>query len=211
MPKQFREVAGRPLLAWTISRFQAAQGIERIIVVVPEEFLLHTSERVIDPYGFDKVTKIVIGGAERQESVRRGLEALPISTKFAAIHDGARPLTRPEDIDLTVEAAASDRAAILAGPVTDTVKRVEGSFVIATLDRRRLYGAQTPQVFQYDLIMEAHRETVKEETAYTDDASMVEARGFKVKVVEPSGPNFKVTTQDDLVLAGLILEREKRG
>lgn len=211
MPKQFREVAGRPLLAWTISRFQAAQGIERIIVVVPEEFLLHTSERVIDPYGFDKVIKIVIGGAERQESVRRGLEALPISTKFAAIHDGARPLTRPEDIDLTVEAAASDRAAILAGPVTDTVKRVEGSFVIATLDRRRLYGAQTPQVFQYDLIMEAHRETVKEETAYTDDASMVEARGFKVKVVEPSGPNFKVTTQDDLVLAGLILEREKRG
>lgn len=211
MPKQFREVAGRPLLAWTISRFQAAQGIERIIVVVPEEFLLHTSERVIDPYGFDKVTKIVIGGAERQESVRRGLEALPISTKFAAIHDGARPLTRPEDIDLTVEAAASDRAAILAGPVTDTVKRVEGSFVIATLDRRRLYGAQTPQVFQYDLIMEAHRETVKEETAYTDDASMVEARGFKVKVVEPTGPNFKVTTQDDLVLAGLILEREKRG
>lgn len=211
MPKQFREAAGRPLLAWTISRFQAAERIERIIVVVPEEFLLHTSERVVDPYGFDKVIKIVIGGAERQESVRRGLEALPISTKFAAIHDGARPLTRPQDIDLTVEAAARDRAAILAGPVTDTVKRVEGSFVIATLDRRRLYGAQTPQVFQYDLIMEAHRDTVKGETAYTDDASMVEARGFKVKVVEPTGPNFKVTTQDDLVLAGLILEREKRG
>ncbi len=211
VPKQFREVAGRPLLSWTISRFEEASKIDQIVVVVAEEFLLHTSQRVVDPYGFPKVTKVVIGGAERQESVRKGLEALPLSTSLVAIHDGARPLTLPFDIDRTVELAATERAAMLAAPIPDTIKRVREGFVLATLDREGLYGAQTPQVFQYDLILAAHREAVDAVKPFTDDASMIEARGFKVRVVEPSGPNMKVTTRDDLKIVEALLAKENHG
>ncbi len=211
VPKQFREVAGRPLLSWTISRFEAAERIDQIVVVVAEEYLLHTTRKVVDPYDFRKVTKIVIGGAERQESVRNGLEALPLSTSLAAIHDGARALTLPADIDRVVETAAKERAAILAVPVTDAVKRVRDGFVLATLDRNALYGAQTPQVFQYDLILTAHREAIDARTPHPDDASIIEARGFKVRVVEPSGPNLKVTTRDDLRIVEALLAKEKHG
>ncbi|HOD67640.1 MAG TPA: 2-C-methyl-D-erythritol 4-phosphate cytidylyltransferase [candidate division Zixibacteria bacterium] len=211
VPKQFREVAGRPLLAWTISRFEAAGSIDRIVVVAAEDYLGYAGEQVVDRYGFAKVQQIVSGGTERRESVWRGLEALPIATGFVAIHDGARPLVRPADIDRVVGAAKRDRAAILAVPVPDTLKRVRDGYVIATVDRSYLYGAQTPQVFQYDLIMAAHREAAGAAGRYTDDASMVESRGFKVTVVEPSGPNIKITTPEDLVIAEALLAREGHG
>jgi 2-C-methyl-D-erythritol 4-phosphate cytidylyltransferase len=210
VPKQFKEVCGRPLLSWTISRFEAAEKIDRIVVVVAEEYLLYTSERVIDPFDFPKVTKIVVGGQTRRESVLKGLEALPISTEYVAIHDGARPLVSPADIDRAVEVAISERATMLAARATDTVKRAREGYVLSTLERDSLYLAQTPQVFQYDLIMAAHKEAADSDKAnrFTDDAAMVEARGFKVKIVEPTGPNIKVTTRDDLILVEALLTKE---
>lgn len=213
VPKQFREIAGRPLLAWTIGRFQAAETIDHIAVVVAEENLLYTSRQVIHPYGFDKVTKIVIGGVTRFESVRLGIKSLPLSTKLVAIHDGARPLVAPGDIDRVVLTAEKERAAMLAAPVTDTVKRVQDGFVLATLDRRLLHLAQTPQVFQYDLIKEACDRAAAAGAAesFTDDASLVEACGFKVKVVEPSAPNIKVTTPTDFDMVRTLLTREAKG
>ncbi|MCK4302098.1 MAG: 2-C-methyl-D-erythritol 4-phosphate cytidylyltransferase [candidate division Zixibacteria bacterium] len=210
VPKQLREVCGRPLLSWTVSRFEAAARIDHIVVVVAEEHLLYVSQKVIDPYAFAKVTKILIGGQTRSESVLKGLKALPLSTSHVAIHDGVRPLVRPDDIDRVVETAIEERAAMLAVPATDTVKRVEGGFVLATLDRDRLHLAQTPQAFQYDLIVEAYRQAAEanDPAIFTDDASLIEAKGFKVRVVEPSGPNIKVTTPDDLVLVEALLRRE---
>ncbi|MCK4573299.1 MAG: 2-C-methyl-D-erythritol 4-phosphate cytidylyltransferase [candidate division Zixibacteria bacterium] len=209
VPKQFREVCGRPVLSWTISRFEAAESIDDIVLVVAEEFLLHATQAVVDPCGFAKVSKIVIGGETRRESVLNGLKALPISTKLVAIHDGARPLVSPEDIDRVVDAAASERAAILAVKAVDTVKRARQGFILSTLERDSLYLAQTPQVFQYDLIMEAHNQIDDiENQQITDDASLVEARGFKVRIIEPSTLNFKVTTADDLHLAESVLNRE---
>ncbi|HUV30368.1 MAG TPA: 2-C-methyl-D-erythritol 4-phosphate cytidylyltransferase [Acidobacteriota bacterium] len=206
-PKQFRELCGRPLLTWTISRFETASSIDRIVLVVSEEHLLFAGEKVVDPYGFSKVIKIVKGGDTRQESVRLGLESLPVSTRFVAIHDGARPVVSPRDIDRVVEAATVDRAAMLALPAGDTVKRVRDKLVISTLDRDSLYLAQTPQVFQYDLIVSAHRE-FSESDAATDDAALVERKGFKVRVVEPESPNIKVTTPEDLVAASAFLQEE---
>lgn len=208
IPKQFRDLHGRPLLAWTISRFEAASSISQIVVVVAEEHLLYTSQHVVDPYGFSKVFKIVIGGETRRESVLRGLNSLPISTQYVAIHDGARPLVTPADIDRVVATAIADRAAMLAVPATDTVKRVRDQFVLGTLERDSLYLAQTPQVFQYDLIIEAHR-AVPPENSVTDDAALVEARGFKVKVVEPRSPNPKVTTPEDFAYVDMLLKREE--
>ncbi len=210
VPKQFKELHGRPMLAWTISRFEAAQKIDSIVVVVAEEHLLYTSEHVVDAYHFRKVTNIVVGGESRQESVFKGLQALPLSTDFVAIHDGARPLVSPEDIDRTVDSAIAERASVLAVRATDTVKRAREGFILSTLERDSLFLAQTPQVFQYDLIIEAHREADQENLSqpFTDDASMIEARGFKVRIVEPLYPNIKVTTRDDFLLVETLLAKE---
>jgi 2-C-methyl-D-erythritol 4-phosphate cytidylyltransferase len=207
IPKQFRTLIDRPLLAWTIERFEKAESIDHIAIVVAEEFLLHTNQKIVAPYGFTKVRKIVIGGETRSESVKKGLNALPLSTRFVAIHDGARPLVRPSDIDFVVKTAQAERAAILGIPATDTVKRVGGGYILATLDRQKLMMAQTPQVFQYDLIREGYQ-TAGDLSSVTDDASLVEELGFKVKVCVPEGNNMKVTTADDLKLAAMIIRSE---
>ncbi|MDD4051808.1 MAG: 2-C-methyl-D-erythritol 4-phosphate cytidylyltransferase, partial [candidate division Zixibacteria bacterium] len=117
-PKQYQLVAGRPLLAWTISRFEQAASIDQIVIVAAEDFLLYVNNQVVNPFSFAKVTKIVPGGSTRGESVRRGIDALPISTSYVAIHDGVRPLVKPSDIDAVVAEAQRHRAAILARPVT---------------------------------------------------------------------------------------------
>ncbi|MFH2048262.1 MAG: 2-C-methyl-D-erythritol 4-phosphate cytidylyltransferase [bacterium] len=212
VPKQFHDICGRPMLTWTIEKFQMAESIDKIIIVVPNDYLVYVSEKVIDPYGFDKVTKIVAGGITRQESVYNGLKALPISTGFAAIHDGARPMIRTDDINRVVEVAKKEKGAILAVPVADTVKRVVDSFIITTVNREQLFCAQTPQVFQYDLIMEAHKEqSLKAGNYFTDDAQLIESRGFKVKIVVPSGLNLKITTPQDLKLAEALIEKGING
>lgn len=210
VPKQFRKIAEKPVLSWTIEKFEKSSSISDIVIVVAEEYLLYTSENVIDPYDFQKVSKIVPGGETRQESVLKGLESLPFSTSFVAIHDGARMLVSPADINKVVETAKIEKAAILAEKTADTIKRVAGDYIITTLDRNNLYQAQTPQVFQYDLIIKAHREYADADNKenITDDASLLEKKGFKVKIVEPSSPNFKITTNDDLILAGKIMERD---
>ena len=212
LPKQYKEICGRPLLSWTIEKFQQATTITGIVVVVAEEYLLYTSENIIDPYGFDKVSKIVIGGSTRQESVYNGLKALPVSTDYVAIHDAARVLITPSDIDNAITLAQEHRAAIVATPETDTLNRTGDNFILATIDRNRVYRAQTPQVFQYDLIFEAHKEFQQVENGnITDDASLVEKKGFKIKIVEPSGYNFKVTDQADFHLAELLLREQIDG
>lgn len=208
VPKQFRTVCGRPMLSWTIDSFEKAASVSEIVVVVAEEYMLHTTQKAIDPFGFMKVNKVVPGGETRAQSVLNGLRALPGGTDFVAIHDGARPLISPEDIDNVVEVAIREKAVILAAKAADTVKRVKDSFILSTLERDTLCLAQTPQVFQYDLIMQAHLDNANAggDDSITDDASLVEKRGFKVRTVEPSSPNFKITTAADLLLAEAILK-----
>ncbi len=213
VPKQFRGLSGRPLLAVTISRFEAADTIDEIVVVVSEDNLLYTSEKVIDPYGFSKVSRIVVGGASRFESVWNGIKTVPLSAGFVAVHDGARPLVLPSDIDRVVRTAQQERAAMLAVPVTDTVKRVQDGFVLTTLDRSLLHLAQTPQVFPHDLFRAACEKAIADINTgrFTDDASLLEAAGFKVKVVVPTGPNPKVTTVDDLEMVRTIIKERGDG
>lgn len=205
VPKQFRNLRERPLLSWTIHQFERAPSITEIVLVVPVEYLLFANENVVNRYPFKKVSKVVVGGASREESVRKGLASLSFATDFVAIHDGARPLVNVADIEKVVAVAQKERAAILARPVSDTVKRVEGDFILSTLDRAKLFLAETPQVFQYDLIMSAHKKAPPERDA-TDDAYLVELLGFKVKTVVPTGLNLKITTEDDLAMAGHLLQ-----
>ncbi len=205
IPKQYRFIHERPLLYWTVMQFEKASEIDEIVLVVAEDYLLYANEKVIMPYQYTKLDRIVKGGDSRRESVSIGLAALPISTGYVAIHDGARPLVDPGDIDRAVNSAKKERAAILARPISDTVKRVENDFILTTLDRSKLFGAETPQVFQYDLIKSAHEKYDPEKEA-TDDAAMVEALGFKVRTVVPTKPNLKVTTEYDLNFAAGYLE-----
>ena len=208
VPKQFYEIAGRSVLAWTIQRFEAATSIDSILLVVGEDQLLYVGEKVIDPFGYTKVTRIVPGGASRQESVLNGLNRLPISTELVAIHDGARPLINPADIDAVVAMAEQGGAAMLATKMTDTVKRAKDSYVLSTLDRNELFLAQTPQVFGYDLIIEAHKRADEKGLEVTDDATLIEAAGFKVRLVESQYPNQKVTTREDLMLVSTFFAGE---
>ncbi len=208
IPKQFRNILERPLLYWTAMQFEKARLIDEIVLVVAEDFMLYANDRVLGSFPFKKLKRIVKGGATRRESVYNGLKSLPLSTGYVAVHDGARPIVDTTDIDRAVEVARNERAAILARPIADTVKRVEAEFIITSLDRSKLFQAETPQVFQYDLIMSAH-EKYNSGREVTDDASLVEQLGFKVKTVIPEKVNLKVTTEEDLRLAGLIIgERE---
>lgn len=208
-PKQFLQLLDRPLLTWTISRFEQADSIDSIVVVVDGGWLRHTMEKVIEPYAFRKVTGVVSGGHSRQESVKNGLIKVKDTARFVAIHDGARPLVQPDDIDRTVDAAIVNEAAMLAAKSTDTIKRVEGGRVVATLNRKVLYQAQTPQVFRYEIIKQAHDEAKPENV--TDDSYLVERRGIVVHVVEPTGPNIKVTTPADFQMAEAILRGNGHG
>ena len=207
LPKQFHEVAGRPLLSWTIEKFELASSVDKIAVVVAADYQLETTRNIIDPYGFHKVVKVLDGGQSRQESVLKGLEALPESTKVVAIHDGVRALVSPDDIDKVVSLASTERAAMLALPAADTVKKVKNHSIVETLDRNQIWLAQTPQAFEYELILDAHRKFAENPkgTIATDDASLVEALGVGVKVVEPSSMNLKVTTAEDLKYVEIVL------
>lgn len=205
VPKQFVEVAGRPLLSWTLAAFEAADSIHTIVVVGVEDSLTRLTADVIDPYDLPKVTKLVAGGETRQESVFRGLKALPEATELVAIHDGARAAIHPSDIEAVVAAAKSSGAAMLVQPAVDTVKRIADEIIVGTIDRRTIGLAQTPQVFRYRMILQAHQETA-DHGVVTDDAALVEGDGAsRIRAVTPGFPNFKVTSRRDLVMLEAIL------
>ena len=197
--KLWAPVAGRPLLAHTIAAFEACGAIDRVVLVVAKENL----ERGRELAGaFATVRDVVAGGATRQESVRAGLDALD-DAAWVVVHDGARPLVTPDLIERGFEAARETGAACCALPAPDTVKEANEAGAIArTLDRSRLWLAQTPQVVRYDLLVEAHR---RAEGLATDDAALVEALGVEVRLYEGSPRNLKVTTPDDLAIAEALL------
>lgn len=202
--KLFAPLGGRPLLSRTLLAFEDTPCIDRIAVVASERNAAAVRALVAESR-FARVQAIVPGGARRQDSVRAGLEALA-GVEIVVVHDGARPLVAPELVARVVEAARASGAAICAIPARDTIKEVDQGEVTRTLDRRRLWLAQTPQAFRLDLLLEAHRAF---EGEATDDAAMVEALGHVVRVVEGDPHNVKVTTPEDLrLLESLIRLRE---
>jgi 2-C-methyl-D-erythritol 4-phosphate cytidylyltransferase len=202
--KQMIELGGVPLLVHTLSRFQQCDAVDRIILVLQPNL---TSEvlGLISRHGLTKVARVVAGGAERQDSVYRGL--LVIRQEDAGItivHDAVRPFIRPEEIRTVIERAESAGAAVMAMAATDTIKQVKSGRVQRTLDRRRIYYAQTPQAFRYEIIREAYERAYKEGFMATDDSQLVERIGHRVSVVEGSPVNIKITRPFDLRLAEAI-------
>lgn len=189
----------RPLLAYSLSAFQACAAIERIVLVVAEE-AIERAQALAGKAKLDKVCAVVPGGERRQHSVRAGLEALECT--WIAVHDGARPLVTPDLIERGLDAARETGAACCALPAPDTVKEADGGVVARTLDRSRLWLAQTPQVFRRELLLRAHEQARGDAT---DDAALVEALGVKVRLYPGSARNLKVTTQDDLALVRALV------
>jgi len=207
--KLFAPLAGRPLIAHTLMTFEVCRAVDRVVLVLAEENLERGCQ-LVDAAGFDKVAVICPGGPRRQDSVRLGLEALG-ECLWVVVHDGARPLITAALIEAGLAAAAEEGAAVAALPLTDTLKEADAAGVITrTLDRRNVWAAQTPQVFGYELLREAHRRADSVGEA-TDDAALVEALGRRVKVFPGSPRNLKVTTAADLALAQALLAESGRG
>jgi len=202
-PKQFLRIAGRPMLAWTLRAFQESRVVDGIILVVAKDQLAKARR-----LKFSKVLKVVAGGKERQDSVRHGLKELPASTEMVVIHDGARPAVSKELIEKSVKAARRFGAAVAGVPVKDTLKLVNSGrwTVDRTLDRGRVWQAQTPQTFKASLIRKAY---AKVRGKFTDDAMLVERMGIPVKMVRGSYENFKVTTPEDLKLMEAVLKNRR--
>lgn len=202
LDKVFATLAGRPLLAWTLAAFKKCDAIDGIVVVASAESLARMRAFVAE-WRFDTVTAVVPGGATRQLSVRAGIDAAA-DAAIVAVHDGARPLVTPELIARGVALARETGAALCAVPARDTIKDVEGDppVVAATPDRARAWLAQTPQVFDRQLLLDAH---ARADADATDDSALVEAAGHPVRVYVGDYANIKITTPEDLIVAEALL------
>jgi 2-C-methyl-D-erythritol 4-phosphate cytidylyltransferase len=209
-PKQLVQLAGKPLVSWSVRTLAAMPEIVELVVATEPEFL-ELMELAVRPYAHLLNLQIVPGGATRQESVRLGVAALPEHCAGILVHDGARPLVRAHEIRAGMRAVRPGSAALLAAPVIDTIKVVdETGKVVRTLDRATLWAAQTPQFAAARDLRSVHADALRFAwPPVTDDAALLERGGIDVTIVEASAENFKVTLPGDLVRAELILrERE---
>ena len=198
-------VAGRPVLAWTLDAVLASRSI-RWIGIVGQPIDRPEIEALLQSAQADRPVVWIEGGDTRQDSVCNGLAALPADAEAVLIHDGARCLVEPELIDRCAEAVQAGAAVIAAAPVTDTIKRVDASGVIAeTPERAQLWGAQTPQGFPLEQLRRAHAQARSEGWSVTDDASLFERLGWPVRVLESSPANIKITTPFDITIAAAVL------
>lgn len=201
--KVMAELKGEPMIVRTVRTFQDCDAISEIVIVTRPDLIQPISQLCRE---MPKVKAVVAGGKSRQESVHLGLNALSDKVKLAAIQDGARPLITWQVIDRVVRAANSYGAALPCVPVKDTIKVGDGGVVTSTPDRATLFAAQTPQVFDFDLLRAALKKADQDGFSVTDDASAVEYLGMKVKIVDGDERNIKVTTPMDLKIAEMLLE-----
>lgn len=207
------EVRGAPLLRHVLRAFGDCPGVDRIVLVARKDRIPEYA-RLASSWGISKVSNIVAGGAERQDSVWSGLEALVPPPEIVLIHDAARALVAPELIGRCISAAAEFGAAIPAARVNDTIKRVadgDPTRIGETLDRSLLRAAQTPQTFRYGLIRAAYEPLIRQRLIVTDDAAAAERAAHPVHLVDSDATNLKVTNPEDVLLAEMVLsQREKK-
>lgn len=206
IPKQFIDVMGKPIIAYTINSLSKCSLIDEIIVVTLQEYLVYMKD-VVDAFGFKKVAKIVCGGSSRQESVYNGLKEVSDDTDIVAIHDGARPMIDDGVISECIIAAKEFGCAAVGVKMKDTIKSVDSNgFIEFTADREKLWQVQTPQIFKKEIICSLHEKYI-ENPISTDDCFLAEQDGYKVKMVEGKYENIKITTPQDIhIMKGLLGE-----
>jgi 2-C-methyl-D-erythritol 4-phosphate cytidylyltransferase len=211
--KQFLLLRGKPILVFTLQRFEHCPDVDEIIVVVPESDIVET-EALLSRYRIHKVSKTVVGGRERQDSVRNALSKItPRDSDIILVHDAVRPFLEYRKITQIVKACKEFDAAVLAVQPKDTIRRsAGGGFFDQTIDRNALWLVQTPQAFKANLLLRAFEAASRDKFYSTDEAALVERLGARARIVEGSYDNIKITTEEDLDLGSLILERwEQRG
>ncbi len=209
VPKSLMPIAGVPLIIHTLRKFDAAKLVDEVVIATSEALLTQLPD-LIQLHGIRKVSAIVLGGKERQDSVRMGFEACdPDQCEIVMVHDAARPLVSPDEIDATVAAARKTGAAILGAPLKETIKHVESDLIVKTIDRSVLWGAQTPQAFRYEIFARAVAESLHHNFLGTDESAIVERTGTKVTMVRGSYRNIKVTTPEDAEIAEMWLSKER--
>jgi len=196
-PKQFLSIAGQTILERSVRVFLTHAAVDDVVVALPAELAGAPPAYLT---GTAKPLRVVAGGARRQDSVAAAFRAVPSRTDVIVVHDAARPFASADLIARTIAAAAESGAAVAAVAARDTVKQSDGSVVRATLDRRTIYLAQTPQAFRRDVL----RDALALSSDATDEASLAEQAGHTVRIVEGEATNIKITTQEDLAMAEAI-------
>lgn len=208
--KQYIEINGVPILARTLQVFEKCEVISNIVLVVNSHDIMWCKQNIVLKYNLSKVSTIASGGASRQESVFKGLKCLPEDCDIVIIHDGARPFVNENMIKASIQAALECGAGCVGVPAKDTIKIIDDdNYVCTTPPREFVWSIQTPQTFKYDIIMKAHSDAIQKGVEATDDASLVEIMNYKVKLVEGSYRNFKITTKEDLLFAEALLSKEQ--
>lgn len=205
--KQFLNIAGKPIVYYALECFERAPFIQDIILVTGEGYVEYCQKNIVEKYGLRKVRKVVAGGKERYDSVYEGLRACG-KTDYVYIHDGTRPFIDQDMLKRALDGAKQMGASVVGMPVKDTIKVADKNhYVLETPERSKLWAVQTPQVFRYKIIKEAHEQMRKKGMeGITDDSMVVEKLGkHRVKMVEGSYENIKITTMDDLFIAEIIL------
>jgi len=208
--KLFAVIAGEPVIAHTIRAFERATAVSEILVVAREQ--RHDEIKKIScSAGFKKISAIVPGGERRQDSVRAGMDQIDREAKYVAVHDAARPLITPEQIERAFEQCRVHGSAALAQPVNDTLKRADADLlVVSSVDRHQLYAMQTPQIFERKLIVDAYRRVYADNASVTDEVSALERLGHKIALILNDDFNFKITYPRDLPVADFILTQRRR-
>jgi 2-C-methyl-D-erythritol 4-phosphate cytidylyltransferase len=205
IPKQFLEIAGKPLIVHTLLQFEDCPNIDEIILVLSSGYTEHFQVIAVK-YNLRKLTKIIAGGKTRAESVSNALKAINSETaEIIVVHDGARPLVTVEEISATIQKARETGAACLVAAVTDTIKEITGDKILQTIDRSRLRRALTPQCFRYEILRRAFEESNSLATA-TDESFLVEKIGVTVSLVEGAARNIKITHPEDFAIAESLLK-----
>ena len=204
--KQFIERKGKPIIYYTIKKFEENKNIDNIVVVLPPDEVSYFKEEILKKYSL-KIDKIVLGGTERQDSVYNGLKSIAdTETDIVLIHDGARPFISNRIINDGIKYANEYGAAAPGVMPKDTIKvKNENNFSINTPDRSSLVAIQTPQVFKYKEILKCHEKVKVNKEVVTDDTMVAEKYGYKVYLYEGEYTNIKVTTPEDLILGEMLI------
>lgn len=212
MAKQYLLLDNLPVLVHSLNVFEQSDVINEIIVVVPGSDVKFVREELIKKNDLKKVTNVIAGGAERQDSVNNGLAVIDDNCDIVLIHDGVRPFVTQEMIDKVVDAANEFQAASIGVRAKDTIKETHSTgFVVKTVPRQNLWLTQTPQAFQFAVLKKAYETAYGDKYYGTDDASLVERCGIKVKMITGSYENIKITTPEDLIIAEALLKSKSGG
>ena len=208
--KQFKLFSGRPLIFHTLKLFLQSDYIDEIIVAVPSANVDSTHRDVLS-MSAGKPVKVVAGGTRRQDSVKNGIDVSDSHSTLVCIHDAARPFVTEDLIQRSISACEFADGAVVGIPSKDTVKFTENGFIKETLDREKIWLAQTPQCFHKNKLIQALYYAETENLTGTDESALMEAMGFSIKLVDGDSNNFKITTKDDWIRAELVASRQAQG